>query len=254
MMNQVQAFLFDLDGTLVQTERLKALSYAKAAVQLAPAAVSEEAVVEAFKDVVGRSRHEVAESLMQRFNLHEAAQQQMETYNANSAQEAYIKIRLGYYGRMIDDPLVIQKSMWTHNIEQLYNAISMGYPTGLATMSYRAQATRVLDVLSLTSCFDVIATRDDVEHGKPNPEIYHLVTSKLGVKPENCIVFEDSVSGVKAALAAGMQVIAVSTPFTRKTLTEANLVPQEQLVHDPQVLPDLVDRMLNQHSARLSAG
>ncbi|MFK7845386.1 MAG: HAD family hydrolase [Rhodothermales bacterium] len=252
-MSQIKAFLFDMDGTLVQTERLKALSYAKAAVTLSPNTVKEEEVIEAFKEVVGRSRFEVAEALLNKFSLHEAARNNMAATETASERDAFIKIRLGFYSRMIDDPLVIQKSMWTHNIAQLYNAMSQGYKTGLATMSHREQASRILDVLSLTDCFDFIATRDDVQKGKPDPEIYHLVISALKVKPEQCLVFEDSVSGVTAALAAGMHVIAVSTPFTRNSLEQANLLPREQLVHDPQVLPALVDRFLSQTRSELAA-
>lgn len=237
-----------MDGTLVQTERLKALSYAKAAQVLAPARVEEAEVLEAFKTVVGRSRMEVAEALMAQFNLEDAAKMQMAAQDADSPVDAFIKIRLGFYGRMIDDPLVIQKSLWPHNIAQLYNAVAGGYKTGLATMSHRPQANRILEVLGLTKCFDYTATRDDVARGKPDPEIYHLVCDALEVNPGACLVFEDSVSGVAAARAAGMHVIAVSTPFTKKTLDEAKLIPAEQLIHDPEALPGLVERMVNQPS------
>ena len=56
----IRLVIFDLDGTLVQTERLKAMSYARAAVELCPYQVSEEEVIEAYKDVVGLRRREVA--------------------------------------------------------------------------------------------------------------------------------------------------------------------------------------------------
>ena len=56
----IKAMIFDLDGTLVQTERLKALSYARAAMELCPYSLSEADAVAAFKDFVGLSRHEVA--------------------------------------------------------------------------------------------------------------------------------------------------------------------------------------------------
>ncbi len=252
-MSAIKAFLFDLDGTLVQTERLKALSYAKAAVQLAPSIMTEEAVVEAFKEVVGRSRYEVAGYLLQKFSLEDAAAKKIATTETESAIDAFIKIRLGFYHRMIDDPLIIQKSMWPHNIAQLYNAISDGFLTGLATMSHRQQVTRVLDVLSIQDCFDFIATRDDVERGKPDPEIYNLVISNLKVRPKECLVFEDSVSGVTAALAAGMHVIAVSTPFTRTSLEQADLLPREQLVHNPQDLQGVIDHMLSEQGSQLAA-
>jgi phosphoglycolate phosphatase-like HAD superfamily hydrolase len=69
--------IFDLDGTLVQIEKLKARSYAKAAVDLRPE-LDEERVVEAFKDVVGLSRRQVAQSLLQRFGLAEVAAERMD--------------------------------------------------------------------------------------------------------------------------------------------------------------------------------
>ena len=68
----IRAFVFDLDGTLVETEELKALSYARAAVELRPD-LSEGEVVAAFGDLVGLSRREVAIGLMRRFRLEDAA-------------------------------------------------------------------------------------------------------------------------------------------------------------------------------------
>ena len=65
----IQAMIFDLDGTLAQTEKLKALSCAQAAVHMCPYTLQENEVIEAFKDVAGLSRREVAAALMDRFNL-----------------------------------------------------------------------------------------------------------------------------------------------------------------------------------------
>jgi phosphoglycolate phosphatase-like HAD superfamily hydrolase len=70
----ISAVLFDLDGTLVETEELKALSYARAAVELRPDTVREEDVISAYADdLVGHPRQEVATALVQRFGLEEAA-------------------------------------------------------------------------------------------------------------------------------------------------------------------------------------
>jgi beta-phosphoglucomutase len=71
----IRAVIFDLDGTLVQTERLKARSYAQATVELCPYTLDEDSVIEAFKAVVGLSRREVALVLIDRFNLTEKLQQ-----------------------------------------------------------------------------------------------------------------------------------------------------------------------------------
>jgi len=82
-------------------------------------------------------------------------------------------------------------------------------------MSYCAQVRRMLEILDLTEAFDFVASRDDVERGKPDPEIYLLVSRELGISPEECLVIEDSPTGVKAGLAAGMDVVAVELELGR---------------------------------------
>jgi beta-phosphoglucomutase-like phosphatase (HAD superfamily) len=57
-----------------------------------------------------------------------------------------------------------------------------------------------------------------VKHGKPDPEIYLLTAEKLGVKPCDCIVFEDSIAGIQSALSAGMRVIGVATTHKSEEL------------------------------------
>jgi len=59
---------------------------------------------------------------------------------------------------------------------------------------------------------------EDVKHGKPNPEIFLLAAKKLGVKPEECVVFEDSLSGIEAAARAGMPCIALPTTLPVRIL------------------------------------
>ena len=108
-----------------------------------------------------------------------------------------------------------------------------GLGVGLATSSSRAEVEDFIGRFELGSCFDVTLSLNDVVRAKPDPEIYLLVAEELGVSPEECLVLEDSPSGVKAALAAGMNVVAVSTPFTRKGLHETALLPPEHVVDDP---------------------
>ncbi|NDJ54244.1 MAG: HAD family phosphatase [Chloroflexi bacterium] len=236
----IEAVIFDLDGTLVQTERLKALSYAKAAVKLCPYQLDEETVIEAFKDVVGLSRREVALALVERFSLENAARTMMDQYGVSSPWQAYVQVRLEFYHQMLADPEVLIKNQWPHNVALLEAARAEGCKTALATMSRCEQANRVLEILVWRDRFDFIATRDDVEQGKPNPEIYLLVAQELSVAPAQCIVIEDSPSGVKAGIAAGMNVIAVATPFTREHLHALTEIEPRWVVDDPTTLADVM--------------
>jgi HAD superfamily hydrolase (TIGR01509 family) len=241
----IQAVIFDLDGTLVQTERLKALSYARAAVELCPHNLAEETVVEEFKRVVGRPRREVAQHLVDRFNLEAAARVEMERRGLPTPWQAYVQVRLGHYREFLVDPDVLRDNQWPHNRDLLRIARQRGCLTGLATMSNSETARRVLEVLELVSAFDFVATRDDVEQGKPDPEIYLLVATQLGVAPTECLVVEDSPAGVRSALAAGMVVVAVSTPFTRKSLHALGVLPESHIVDEVPRLTGVVDHVVS---------
>ena len=70
---------------------------------------------------------------------------------------------------------------------------------------------------------------EDVRHGKPDPEVYLLAAGRLGVAPEQCLVFEDAVVGVRAARSAGMRAIGVSTAHTE---TELRAAGAERAVED----------------------
>lgn len=240
----IRAVIFDLDGTLVQTERLKAYSYAKAIRELSAYTIKETMVVEAFKDVVGLSRREVAQGLLERFQLEQAAGNRMEEFGVQTPWQAFVQIRLKYYEQMLSEPQVILENTWPHNILLLEEVKKAGCRIGLATMSYCPQVNRVLDILNLGKTFDFVASRDDVDHGKPDPEIYRMVACELDVLAEECLVIEDSPTGVKAALAAGMHVIAVTTPFTRAAFSKNRLLDDRWIVNDPERLPQIVKEIM----------
>jgi beta-phosphoglucomutase len=241
----IRAMVFDLDGTLVQTERLKAISYARAAVRLDPG-LSEAEVVEAFRQVVGRSRREVAEHLLSTFGLAAPAAAEMERYGVDAPWQAYVQVRLGLYEEMLADDQCIMRNQWPHNVALLRHARSSCRKVGLATMSYCAQVRRILALLKLDGMFDFVASRDDVEHGKPDPEIYRLMAATLDTDPAECLVIEDSPAGVAAALAAGTHCIAVATPFTREALRSAGLLADRWIVNDPEMVCDVVELLIQE--------
>lgn len=82
-------------------------------------------------------------------------------------------------------------------------------PTAVATSSRSAHAFGHLGRAGLLDMFDTIVTRDDVVNPKPHPEPYLTAARRLGTAPARCVAFEDSHSGVRAAHAAGMQTIMV---------------------------------------------
>jgi HAD superfamily hydrolase (TIGR01509 family) len=94
---------------------------------------------------------------------------------------------------------------------ELLDAIhAAGLPVGVASNSARVFVERVLSAAGLLDGnFDVVVTADDVEHPKPAPDLYLAACAALGAQPERSAALEDSATGVEAARAAGMFVVAV---------------------------------------------
>ncbi len=84
-----------------------------------------------------------------------------------------------------------------------------GFPLGLATSSMSDHADRLLSKLGLRDVFTVLVGGDQVERPKPDPEIYRMAARGLGLDPADCAAFEDSDPGTRAALAAGCRVVMV---------------------------------------------
>ena len=105
----------------------------------------------------------------------------------------------------------------------------MNLRLAVATSSVSASARPFLDRHGLTTFFDVVVTGDQVERGKPHPDIYLLAAELLGVTTDECLVVEDALSGIAAGKAAGMRVAAV---------------PDRRFV-DPRVYEKQADYVLN---------
>jgi len=85
-----------------------------------------------------------------------------------------------------------------------------GWRQAVASAAPRENIETVLEVLSATHIFDAIVSGEDVHRGKPDPEVYLRAADRVGVVPDQCIVVEDAVAGIEGARAAGMRSIGVS--------------------------------------------
>jgi len=110
-------------------------------------------------------------------------------------------------------------------VKELLDALKAeSVPRAIASSTPRANIDCVMDRLGLSGYFPVIVTGEDVRNGKPNPEVFLLAASRLGIAPAQCVVLEDAHVGVAAALAGGMKVIAVATTHPAGSLKDAHLV------------------------------
>jgi HAD superfamily hydrolase (TIGR01509 family) len=106
------------------------------------------------------------------------------------------------------------------SMEFLHLLKANGIRMGLVTSSDMAKIERAIPMHKLEGMFDTIVTADRITRGKPDPMCYLLAASDLKVSPADCLVFEDSFNGIRAALLAGMRVIGLATTNPADTLKD----------------------------------
>jgi HAD superfamily hydrolase (TIGR01509 family) len=111
-----------------------------------------------------------------------------------------------------------------------------GIPRAVATSAPRANVDFSLSKTQTERFFPTILDDSFVSKGKPDPEIYLKSAAALNYKPENCIVFEDSLSGVAAGKAAGCKVVGITTTHTREELHQTDLIIENFAGLDPETL------------------
>lgn len=109
------------------------------------------------------------------------------------------------------------------SIELIQRLSQDGYPLAVASASNLNYVETVLKTLDVFNHFSYIVSGDMVKKGKPDPESFLLASSKIQINPKNCLVIEDGVSGMQAAVAGGMKCIGLVSD-TNKSYPTKNLV------------------------------
>jgi HAD superfamily hydrolase (TIGR01509 family) len=111
----------------------------------------------------------------------------------------------------------------------------------VATSSLSASARPFLERTGIRRLFEVIVTGDEIERGKPYPDIYMLTAEKLSMDADSCLVVEDALAGIAAAKAANMRVAAI--PDTRFVDPREYTKDADYVIHDLSEIPALLDRV-----------
>ena len=247
----ITAIVFDLDGTLVQSEKLKAQSYAIAVQRWRGLDRPDIRAITAYQATVGASREVASQFVIDQLNLEPYLRPLAGEYGTREPSEVLTQMRTTIYNEMVADPQVLRDNQWPHTVGLLRIAKANGCRTGLATMSYRTEVLPVLRALDIERLLDIALTREDVQRPKPDPEIYLLVAERFDLSPQELLVVEDSANGVRSAVAAGTNVIAFATPFTTKSLHETKVVEHDRILHESDKLLDMVRRVIEEHEPRV---
>lgn len=193
-------FIFDLDGVIVDTAKYHYLAWKKLANELGFEFTQEQN--ELFKGV---SRKRCLEILLDIGGV-EATQKQFDKWMVEKNEDY-----LAYIEKMDESEILPDVHKVLNYLKERRIPIALG--------SASKNARPILEKVKLLPYFDVLVDGNSVTKAKPDPEVFLIAAGKLGIKPENGVVFEDAVAGVEAANNAKMISIGIGDA---KTLSEAD--------------------------------
>lgn len=151
--------------------------------------------------------------------------------NADWIPELFGALEEAQLNSYADEKEQLFRDLYTEDLEAvaglenfLKDLKDKGVKMAIATSAPKANADFILRGLAIEAYFDEILHSAHVTIGKPNPQIYLKASKALNFAPEKCVVFEDSLSGVKAGLDAGCKVVGVTTTHTKEELQHCDLV------------------------------
>lgn len=186
-----RAYLFDMDGTLIDTEPL----WVEAVVNVVNALGFPLDREEAARLVYGRSWHDIYRTIVSRwpgFPL-----------SIEAAQDRLTPEFMALRGR---------RDVRIHSSIALLRRLAAAHPVAVVSGSPRPDVDAGIELMGIGGLIRFSLASDDYSPGKPDPACYLAAAARLGLPPSACVVFEDSAAGVRAAKAAGARCVALARP------------------------------------------
>lgn len=200
------AVLWDLDGTLIDSEHYWAISQNRLAKQYGATWTDEDE-----KGIIGSSLYDSSALIKSKFGIQDRSVQEIIDHLTDEVIEQ-MRASLPWRPGALELLLELRQS---------------GIKTALVTMSMRRMALAVVESIPFDA-FDAVVAGDDVTFGKPHPEPYLRAAEILEVEPRHCIAFEDSITGLSSAVAAGTNAVGVTNMLKLPTGEDRRIIDSLQ--------------------------
>jgi len=198
----IEAIIFDMDGVLIDSEILKARAWGKTLENYTKSGY------DFYMRSFGPSDFVIAEKALKEFN-----------FNADP-QEIASKWNESYHELLKLDLQPIKSSI------EFLKSISRKYKIGLASSEERKTIDNNLKRLNIDNYFhSIVSGKDEAKNNKPDPEIYLIMSKKIGSKPPQCLAIEDSPAGIESAKSAGMYCIGFRNNYNiTRDLSKSDII------------------------------
>lgn len=191
----IEACLFDLDGVVVDTAKYHFIAWKALAEEL-----GFEFTLEDNERLKGVSRMQSLEILLEIGNLRVSDREKLAMAEKKNA------LYVSYIEKMTPEETLPGVEKFLQELRAAGIRIALG--------SASKNAPMILERIQLSGMFDAIVDGNSIAEDKPNPEVFLKGAEKLGVLPENCVVFEDAIAGIEAAQNANMYSVGIGDPET----------------------------------------
>lgn len=205
MSNRLAALIFDVDGTLADTERDgHRVAFNRAFAEIG---VDWHWSIELYGELLAiAGGKERLKCYLEKY------QPNWQTENITEFIVQTHQLKSQYYQSLLQEGAIPLRP----GVKRLIlEAREQGIRLAIATTSSLPNATALLETTLDPAWFEVIGAGDIVEHKKPAPDIYHYVLSEMNMNPENCLVFEDTAHGLMAAVQANLKTIVTVNEYTK---------------------------------------
>ena len=189
----IEACLFDLDGVVVDTAKYHFIAWKALAEEL-----GFEFTLEDNERLKGVSRMQSLEILLEIGGL------QFQEPEKRAMAERKNALYVSYIEKMTPEETLPGVERFLQELKD------NGIRTALGSAS--KNAPMILERIGLSEMFDAVIDGNSIAEAKPNPEVFLKGAEKLGIRPENCVVFEDAIAGVEAARNANMHCVGIGDP------------------------------------------